>query len=796
MLHARTRWQVAEVDEAKCEALAKAAGIPLLLAKLLVIRGIETKEAAEAFFGADERFFHDPFLLDGMEKAVHRINKALVNGEKILIYGDYDADGVSSTSLLIHTFKRLNATFGYYIPNRFTEGYGLHQEALAKAREQGYSLVITVDTGISALPEAEWAKGNGFDLIITDHHEPPETLPDAHAVINPKKPGCPYPFKMLAGVGVAFKLAHALLGQPPLHLLDIAAIGTISDLVPLVDENRVLAKLGLQALNRARRPGIRALLQVSGLTGKEIGAGHVGFALGPRINASGRLDSATDAVTLLTTEDEEEARALAQRLDGLNRERQELVQQIAREAEAIVEGECKEDRVLVVAKEGWNIGVIGIVASRLVEKYYRPTIVLSIDGEKGVAKGSARSIAGFDIYRALTACKEILPHFGGHTMAAGMTLHVDDLGELRARLNRLADKWLKEEDFIPLTCVDAELRLSDIDVTLIEQLERLAPFGIGNHSPLFLLKEVEIKQARAIGKDGEHFKCGFVSSREDGATLEAVGFGLGALCERISLKARANVVGELAINEWNGYRKPQFLIKDLSVPHVQVFDWRGTKERLAKVRSLAADGATAVVYFREESAREMEALRFLPAQIFLLRAAEVRAGVPAKQLVLYDLPTSIALLRQVMGCFSAVERVYCVFGEKDARDPLSTLPKRETFKWLYAHLYKRKKIHEAQLVGLARKQGLPLEVIQFMLGVFCELDFIARETDGYVIKENPRKRDLSESQIYRKKREEIDVETELLYAPYQTLCGLLSPPLPVETGSGKAAARPLYAHPL
>lgn len=422
MLQSKTRWQLVEAEESQVRELAGKLEIHPLTARLLINRGVSDPEQARRFLQVDLSGIYSPFLMDGIQEAVDRIRAALDQREKILIYGDYDVDGVSSTTLLMKMFQGLEADVDYYIPNRFTEGYGLNENALRRAKEAGVQLMISVDTGISAVKEAKIARQLGLDLIITDHHEPPAVLPEGVAVINPKKPGCSYPCKLLAGVGVAFKLAHALLGRVPEEVLDLAALGTIADLVPLMDENRVIAALGLKEINRRRNIGLSALMDVAGIQG-EVTAGHVGFSLGPRINAGGRLDTAGTAVELLLTEDPKQARVLAEELDGMNRERQKLVEEIAGEACAAVESAPeKHRRFIVVAAPGWNVGVIGIVASRLVEKYYRPTIVLGIDEETGMAKGSARSIAGLDLYQALTTCTDLLSQFGGHEMAAGMSL--------------------------------------------------------------------------------------------------------------------------------------------------------------------------------------------------------------------------------------------------------------------------------------------------------------------------------------------------------------------------------------
>jgi single-stranded-DNA-specific exonuclease len=762
LVKSKTRWKMEEINQELAAHLQQQLHISSLLAQLLVVRGIHTVEAAEKFLGGSVQDFYNPFLLDGMEAAVDRIRQAIENNESILIYGDYDADGVTSTSIMIHTMRMAGATFQYYIPNRFTEGYGLNEGALVKAAENGFSVVITVDTGISAVKEAELAKELGLDLIITDHHEPPEVLPDAYAVVNPKKPGCPYPFKMLAGAGVAFKFAHALLGELPHHLLEIAAIGTIADLVLLVDENRLIAKLGLKALEHSVNPGVQALKKVCGIEGK-VSAYHIGFGMGPRINATGRLETADRAVKMFITSSMEDAERYAQELDELNKERQELVEAIAAEAEQLVLAMPEEEtKVIVVAKEGWNEGVIGIVASRLVEKFYRPTIVLSINPEHGKAKGSARSIQGFNMYEALTECDDILPHYGGHPMAAGMTLAIQDVPELRSRLNTLAQEWLTEEDYIPITRVDAVCRLSEANLDTIEQLEKMAPFGLGNPSPKLLIEGVEIADMRIIGKDENHVKCQF---RQDGVTLDGIGFKMADIAAELSLRDEANVVGELAVNEWNNQRKAQFILKDVCVYGLQVFDWRGTRSKLEKLKQLDGGVHTRIIAFRSQNRRQLK------QQASGWTTLHLEPNPDTRQLVLYDLPCSYQELEEAFGAHPEIERIYCLFGE----DPhaLSSLPSRDQFKEVYKSVYQHKMLARKDIPLLAQAKKLMPSAVLFILEVFSDLGFLQKDEQSYKLAQTTEKRDLTESNVYQRQKEALELETELLYSSYQSLRAFL-----------------------
>ena len=456
MLKPKTRWNVQSADEEKVAALANELHITPLVATLLVNRGLDTIESARSFLFVKNQTFHDPYLLKDMDKAVNRIKEAIRRKEKIRIFGDYDADGVTSTTVMVTTLTKMGADVDFYIPNRFTEGYGPNPGAFRLAADQGVKVLISVDTGIAALEEARLARELGMDYILTDHHEPGPELPEAYAIIHPKIENNPYPFKDLAGVGVAFKLAHALLGELPEDLLEIAAIGTIADLVPLNGENRLIAAQGIEHLRQTNRPGLVALMKVSNIQQDVLDEESIGFAMAPRINAVGRLGDADPAVDLLMSPSLEEALELASEINEINKERQAMVAAMAEEAFREVEDKYPLDAngVLIIGREGWNSGVVGIVASKLVERFYRPAIVLSFDSEKGLAKGSARSIDGFDLFANLSTCRELLPHFGGHPMAAGMTLKIEDVPELRARMNKLALEQLNEEDFIPVTQLD------------------------------------------------------------------------------------------------------------------------------------------------------------------------------------------------------------------------------------------------------------------------------------------------------------------------------------------------------
>ncbi|PLT30883.1 single-stranded-DNA-specific exonuclease RecJ [Peribacillus deserti] len=765
MLKSKTRWIVNETDSEIINGLIQQLNITPLVAKLLVNRGLTNTESARSFLFNSEEPFHDPFLFDDMGQAVDRIHSAIANKEKILIFGDYDADGVSSTSVLMITLKQMGADVDYYIPNRFTEGYGPNIPAFEQAVNKGFRLIITVDTGISAVKEAEFLQNAGVDYIITDHHEPGAELPAALAIIHPKLPGSNYPFKDLAGVGVAFKLAHALKGELPEELLDIASIGTIADLVPLFGENRLIAAKGIQKLRQTNRPGFLAMFKKANIKQSEINEESIGFGLAPRINAAGRLDSAYPAVELLLSDDSGEAESLAAEIDAMNKERQkivsETVEQAVREVEEYYPPES--NGILVIGKEGWNPGIVGIVASKLVDKFYRPAIVLSFDQEKGIAKGSARSIEGFDLFANLSKCRDILPHFGGHPMAAGMTLALGDVEELRTRLNKLAGEQLSEEDFTPITKLDSRITLEEITLPAIEELQMLAPFGMGNPKPRILIESVPMNSIKKIGADQSHLK---IILDNGSAALDGVGFGLGVHYDHISPYSRVSVIGELSINEWNNVRKPQIFLADLSVSEWQLFDCRGVRPA-SKWLSHIPESTLHVIVFNENTLDSFN--EDLKNKTVLFDGSHDNMEfLDGKNIVLFDMPKSSAVLEKLLKG-RRPERIYAHFHQEQSHF-FSTRPTREHFKWYYAFLSKRGtfdlKTHGDQL---AKYRGWTKATVEFMSQVFFELEFVRIDNGLITLNKNVNKRELSDSDTYRQKQEQFELEQELLYSSYREL---------------------------
>ncbi len=558
------KWICNEVKDEDVLKLSKEAQISTLLAKIFLSRGINDRDYIKSFLNPSKDKLHDPFLMKDMDKAVDRILEAIEKGQKILIYGDYDVDGVTSTSVLYNFLSSLGANLDFFIPNRIDDGYGITLDTAEIIVNLGCQLVITVDCGISAISEVDYINSNGIDIIITDHHECREDIPDAFAVINPKRQDCPYPFKELAGVGIAYKLVSALCGRLQLgdihyKYLDIVTIGTIADVVPLVGENRIIASNGLKIMKNTTNIGLMELLKHCNKNNDDITTWMVAFIIAPRINAAGRMGDAKRAVTLFTTKDRTTAMEIAGLLSGENKARQDIESAIIDEVLNKIESDnkYKDKKVMVVAGEGWHHGVIGIAASKVTERYYKPCIILSC--ENGVLKGSGRSIEGLNMFMALCACENLLDNYGGHEMAAGVTLKEENLEEFDRLINNFADNNMKEEDLIPKVKIDVRLVKNEINLKSISEIEMMSPFGVGNPSPLFLYENVRIADLRAVGND-RHLKVVF---EDQGLSVDAIGFNMGNLTKELLSEDFVDVVCSLDKNTWNSVDRAQLVLKDI-----------------------------------------------------------------------------------------------------------------------------------------------------------------------------------------------------------------------------------------
>lgn len=572
MQNSSKQWQIATKLTPEAEESLK--DFPHPLRQILFNRGYADQTSALNFLSASPPANSNPENMLGMEAAVTRLVSAISNGELIAIYGDYDADGVTATALLVQLLSALDAQVEGYIPNRFDEGYGLNNEALDTLKERGASLVVTVDCGVRSIGEVQHAKDQGLDLIISDHHHPGEQLPPALAVINPKQDGDPYPDKNLAGVGIAYKLGIALLERMRHNgnqlaqafdetlLLDLVALGTVADLAPLTSENRSLVRHGLKVIRQPRRQGLQALIGVCGLLPRRIQASDIGFVLGPRLNAAGRLDSALASFDLLTTKSINEAGYLAQQLDNQNRERQKITLDNQAIAEEIALTEEPDSMLLFAADPGFNPGIVGLVASRLTEQYYRPAIVANY-GET-FTRGSCRSIPEFHITDALDQCEELMEHHGGHAAAAGFTVRNENLDELVTRLRAIADEKLSGLDLRPVMHADLEIQLSNLVPEIIDQLEILQPTGYGNPQAVFVSRELKVNDHRLVGRDGSHLK---MTVSDGWVTYDAIAFRQGHW--HADMPLFVDLMYTFEKNEFNGKENLQLKVRDIKPSHLE-----------------------------------------------------------------------------------------------------------------------------------------------------------------------------------------------------------------------------------
>ena len=544
-------------------------------ARMLVVRGIQTADEARAFVRPSLEMLHDPFLMKDMDKAVERLHQAITQGEKILIYGDYDVDGTTAVAVMyrflqnhVSNLSPLTFNLDYYIPDRYTEGYGVSQQGIDYAAAQGCNLIITLDCGIKAVEKVAYAASKGIDVIVCDHHTPGEELPNAVAVLNMKRSDCPYPYKDLSGCGVGFKLAQAYTSRYGLPfdnlipLLQLLAMSIASDIVPITGENRILAHFGIQQLNKAPFTGLSAIMAVASIEEKRLTISDLVYKIGPRINACGRMKSGRAAVELLLTDDPDFARQQAEEVNHHNEDRRDCDTETTKEALAQLQGDpmFANRRSTVVYAPHWHKGVVGIVASRLTENYYRPTIVLTAS-EDGIISGSARSVGGFDIYAAIDSCSDLLTNFGGHKFAAGLSLHINDLPEFQERFEAYVAAHIREDQLQPTLQIEAELQLGDITKSFYNVLRHLEPFGPGNPRPLFVSRHlINHRDTRAVGKEREHLRLD-VTDRVNAIT--GIAFGRADMAEYIQNGNAVDICYELNENTFNHYTTIQMMVQDI-----------------------------------------------------------------------------------------------------------------------------------------------------------------------------------------------------------------------------------------
>lgn len=556
------KWQLNEVNDELADKIANEFNISKIVASIIANKGLKNNNEIEVFLHPRRGDFHDPFLMPDMDKAVARIIQAIDNKEKVAIYGDYDVDGITSSTVLHRFLEERGLHTDIYIPNRLNEGYGLNKKEIEAIAETKHTLIITVDCGITGYDEIEYAKTFGIDTVVTDHHEPPEKLPDAIAVVDCKRKDNKYPFNGLAGVGVAFKLTQALaikLNLPEesyLKYLDIVCVGTISDIVPLVDENRTISKLGLRLVKQTRNIGLKVLLESIGY--KKIDSNTISFGIAPRINACGRMGHEKEALKLFLTNNIEEAKQITQKLNEYNLQRQEIEKRIFDEAQELMQNpEEQKLPCIVLRKENWHHGVIGIVSSKITDMYFKPSILMCIE-EGNIAKGSGRSIPGFDIHEALENCKENIKQFGGHSMAIGITIDNDKFDDFKKQIEEYAESKQISE-IVPVLNIDEKVQLRNINLSDIKDLELLEPFGEANKPPIFQINNLKIESIRTLTQ-GKHLK---LDVKEENTRFSAIGFNLGNLANDYKIGDKVNIAGFLEINSFNGMDSIQINIKDI-----------------------------------------------------------------------------------------------------------------------------------------------------------------------------------------------------------------------------------------
>ncbi|QQC01141.1 single-stranded-DNA-specific exonuclease RecJ [Streptococcus oralis] len=711
-------WQFApQVEDADFTKIAKKAGLGPEVARLLFERGIQDEESLKKFLEPSLEDLHDPYLLHDMDKAVERIRQAIEEGENILIYGDYDADGMTSASIVKESLEQLGAECRVYLPNRFTDGYGPNASVYKYFIEQeGISLIVTVDNGVAGHEAIELAQSMGVDVIVTDHHSMPETLPDAYAIVHPEHPDADYPFKYLAGCGVAFKLACALLEEVQVELLDLVAIGTIADMVSLTDENRIMVQYGLEMLGHTQRIGLQEMLDMAGIAANEVTEETVGFQIAPRLNALGRLDDPNPAIDLLTGFDDEEAHEIALMIHQKNEERKEIVQSIYEEAKTMVDPEKK---VQVLAKEGWNPGVLGIVAGRLLEELGQTVIVLNI--EDGRAKGSARSVEAVDIFEALDPHRDLFIAFGGHAGAAGMTLEVEKLSDLSQVLEDYVREKVADASGKNKLNLDEELDLETLSLETVKSFERLAPFGMDNQKPVFYIKDFHVESARTMGAGNAHLKLKIFKGE---ASFEVVAFGQGRWATEFSQTKNLELAVTLSVNQWNGQTALQLMMVDARVEGVQLFNIRGKN-------AVLPEGVPVLDF-----------------------SGEVPDLANSDAVVVKTIPEDITLLKTIFQeqHFSAVY----FKNDIDKAYYLTGYGTREQFAKLYKTIYQFPEFDiRYKLKDLAAYLNIQQILLVKMIQVFEELGFVTIKDGVMTVNKEAPKREIGESQIYQNLKQTV-----------------------------------------
>ncbi|MBM6585212.1 single-stranded-DNA-specific exonuclease RecJ [Pediococcus acidilactici] len=768
MKDSRFNWQVPSLPDVDIAELAKATQLDPIIVRILVARGFRTADEMTNFLAMDQSVVHDPFLLHDMQKAVERIMSAIEANEKILVYGDYDADGVTSTTIMYETLAQLGADVNYFVPNRFKDGYGPNlAEYQHFINDEQVQLIVTVDNGVAGNEAINYAQEHGVDVVVTDHHEMPDQLPNAYAIVHPRHPEGEYPFGDLSGVGVAFKVACALLEEVPEEFLDLYAIGTIADLVSMTDENRLLVKLGLQLIPETSRIGLQKLIAVAGVETSQIDEETIGFTVAPRINAVGRLGDASQAVELLTTFDEEQATAIAKDINATNTKRQGLVNEIYEVAAEIAKDEDHHGlQTLVISGHDWHQGVLGIVASRLVELTNKPTIVLSDQNQDGVYKGSGRSVANLNLFEALNPAREYFEGFGGHHMAIGITVKEANLPVLADQLEKAAEQAQLDFRQRPQLNLDATVAISELSTDLVTKIKQLGPFGMDNPVPKLAITNVRVTDVKAIGQNQAHLKF---TANQAGQQLAAIAFQRGEIADKLShLSNTIDLAGTLGINEWRGNVTLQLMTEDLKINGLQVVDQRTTN--LAK--NLFRDEQQ-YIFFNPKLLSLIEKQN-LGRQLYLYDSPAIQAH---QAVVLVDCPPSLKVLRQALQKWQPTQITTYFFHQTDYY--ASGMPSRTEFATVFAAV-KRQPLTKTALLQLGKQLKIDQEKVNFMVKVFFELNFVKMEQGKLLINDEVQTHQLSEAPIYQKRLDLIQTQEKLLYSNGDQLATMLTQLLNVE----------------
>ncbi|AEB73037.1 single-stranded-DNA-specific exonuclease RecJ [Lentilactobacillus buchneri] len=759
MIDSKYKWQLDQpADSSVVDKLAKDANIDPFIAKMLIQRGITSADVVEDFLNPSVSAFHDPFLMHDMHKGIERIQQAVENGEHITVYGDYDADGITSTTVMYETLSDLGADVDYYIPNRFTEGYGPNVEAFQKIIQKGTSLIVTVDNGVAGNQAIAAANELHCDVVVTDHHSLPEKLPDAYAIIHPRvknENGDAYPFGDLCGAGVAFKVAQALMDEVPSDLIDITAIGTVADVVSLRDENRAIVKFGVQAISNSQRPGLLALIKEAGIDLGRFSEEDIGFGIAPRLNSLGRIKDATVGVELLSTFDEDRAGELAKFANQQNDLRKSLVDQFFTEAVQSVEdsGDISQRHTLVVVGHNWHQGVLGIVASRLVDKYQRPTIVMTdTDGSEEV-KGSGRSVDNFDLFKAIDPIRDQTIGFGGHHSAVGLTIKKDKVPVLKDQLEKAAEEQQLDLSVKPKLAIAGVIPVSQVTAVLCDQIKTLAPFGQDNPKPIFQVQFDQLANVKAMGKTSDHLKFSLVQGNN---RLTAIAFGRGsAAVELQNSQAAVQVVGEIGENTWNNRTTLQLMVDDLKQTLPPVIDER-THELHRKM--FATVGT--YVFFHEKVLKQLQGYVGDQSQVVMYDQV-TEASANGNRLYIVDCPDVLDDLVQLLAKVQPQTTVLYLY-KKQLISKIG-MPDRNSYAKLFRFVKEHSNVNIAtQLKQISEHLHISARTIIFMVQVFLELDFITIQDRVINLNPNYTARDLKTAPSYHLRVEQLAAEKKLL----------------------------------